>query len=67
VITCSDCGATCEPLPVLFGYPSPEAFEAARRGEVELGGCMPMEFEFVCAICRQPVAVDPRHRVPTGG
>lgn len=59
-IDCRACGATGEPLPVVFGYPTPEAFEAAARGEVELGGCEPMEFEYVCSNCREPVAIDPR-------
>jgi hypothetical protein len=64
VTACPNCGSTGEPLPVLFGYPTPEGFEAAARGEIELGGCIPAEFEFVCRSCREPVAVDPRERRP---
>ena len=64
--TCSNCGATGEPLPVVFGYPTEEAFEAAARGELELGGCVPMEFEYVCGSCRAPIAVDPRQQSTEG-
>jgi hypothetical protein len=34
---CPDCGG--ELVPVLYGYPSAEAFKAAQRGELALGGC----------------------------
>ncbi|RAY16705.1 hypothetical protein DPM19_00520 [Actinomadura craniellae] len=34
---CPRCGT--EPLPVLYGLPGPEMFEAAERGEISLGGC----------------------------
>ncbi|MEJ7697128.1 MAG: hypothetical protein WKF78_11055 [Candidatus Limnocylindrales bacterium] len=27
--------------PIVYGYPSPETFEAAERGDVTIGGCMP--------------------------
>jgi len=33
-------------LPVVFGFPSHEMFEAAERGEIILGGCcLPIEGE----------------------
>lgn len=36
--TCSGCG---QPLvPIAYGYPGPEMWEAAERGEIVLGGCM---------------------------
>lgn len=35
---CPRCGAV--PTPVAYGYPSPEMFEAAERGEILLGGCV---------------------------
>ena len=35
---CSRCGKPGA-LPVAWGYPSPEAMEKARRGELILGGC----------------------------
>lgn len=28
-------------VPIIYGYPSGELMEAAERGEVELGGCIP--------------------------
>ena len=58
--TCRACGATGEPLPIVFGYPTDELFEQARRGEVVLGGCIVSDDdpEFACAICTEPV--DPR-------
>lgn len=35
---CPKCGST-DVVPILYGYPGPEMFEAAERGEIELGGC----------------------------
>lgn len=36
--TCPRCGSRA--VPILRGYPSPEGFAAAERGEVVLGGCV---------------------------
>jgi len=36
---CPQCGST-RVLPILWGMPSPEASEAAKRGKVVIGGCM---------------------------
>jgi hypothetical protein len=30
-------------VPIVYGYPAPETFEAAERGEVILGGCIVFE------------------------
>jgi hypothetical protein len=38
--TCPECQST-NVAEYLYGYPSDEAAEAANRGEVILGGCMP--------------------------
>jgi len=38
LLRCAKCGRT-ERKPVVYGYPSPETLEKARRGEVVLGGC----------------------------
>jgi hypothetical protein len=38
VPACPRCGSRA--VPILRGYPSPAAFEAAERGEVVLGGCV---------------------------
>lgn len=27
-------------MPILFGFPTDEAFEAAQQGEIALGGCV---------------------------
>ncbi|HVM41179.1 MAG TPA: hypothetical protein VM618_10430 [Acidimicrobiia bacterium] len=49
------CGASM--TPIVYGYPSDTMFEAAERGEIELGGCvveddLPM---FRCATCGRTV------------
>lgn len=36
--TCPKCAGRA--IPILYGLPGPEAEEQARRGEVEIGGCM---------------------------
>jgi len=38
---CPQCGCT-KVVPVVFGLPGDELMERARRGEVALGGCMPL-------------------------
>ena len=50
---CPRCGAS-SPLRILYGYPTPEAFEAAERGELAIGGCMigRESPRFVCGACR---------------
>ncbi len=55
MVTCPKCGST-KTVPILYGYPSYEAFEAAERGEILLGGCelidgMPHE-DYGCLECR---------------
>jgi hypothetical protein len=47
--TCPSCGSPGKPL--LFGYPRPEAMDAAERGEIALGGCMPEPFTMRCTNC----------------
>ena len=37
--TCPQCGST-DVVPILYGYPAPEAREEADRGEIALGGCV---------------------------
>ncbi|MFR9780005.1 hypothetical protein ACL02O_28615 [Micromonospora sp. MS34] len=36
--TCPECGATG--VPLMFGLPVPEAHQAARNGDLALGGCL---------------------------
>jgi ADP-ribosyl-[dinitrogen reductase] hydrolase len=62
---CTVCGSRLKLLPVLYGYPTPEAFERAERGELVIGGCIPGGPSGVCAVCHEPEnelrlpAVDP--------
>jgi len=35
---CPECGKA-EPMRIAYGYPSPEMFQASKRGELALGGC----------------------------
>ncbi len=35
---CPKCGQTTG-VRIIFGYPGPDLCEAAKRGEIELGGC----------------------------
>ena len=37
--TCPNCGSA-RVVPILYGYPSLEMFQAADRGEIALGGCL---------------------------
>ena len=37
-VTCPICGAPA--VEIAYGYPGPELFDAAGRGEVVLGGCI---------------------------
>ena len=35
---CPECASSENVIPIVYGYPSEELFEAAERGEVALGG-----------------------------
>jgi hypothetical protein len=35
---CPRCGSL-DVVPILYGYPMPEAMKAANEGKIELGGC----------------------------
>jgi transcription elongation factor Elf1 len=35
---CPRCGSH-DIVPIMYGYTMPDAMEAAKRGEIELGGC----------------------------
>ena len=37
---CPDCPEAHRGVPLVYGLPSPELFEAAERGEAVLGGCV---------------------------
>ena len=55
MVVCPKCRSD-RTVPILYGYPSHEAFEAEERGELILGGCemidgMPHE-DYGCLDCR---------------
>ena len=49
---CAACGSIGA-VPIAYGYPNVELFEAERRGEVILGGCLvgPESPEYECRAC----------------
>lgn len=55
---CPHCGAPLKLVPLVFGYPTDETFERARRGQVALGGCLVGDDEpaWACSICQEPVS-----------
>ncbi len=50
---CPRCGASITPVPIVYGLPSHETFQAYERGEIALGGCVvePDSPEFECPSC----------------
>jgi len=38
--------------PIVCGLPGPDLAEAASRGEVVLGGCMPGDRRWACVRCK---------------
>ncbi len=36
-------------IPLLYGLPSPAAFEAAEQGLLALGGCVPGPYAWACS------------------
>jgi len=63
---CPGCHAEIEPLPIIYGYPTPETFLEYEAGRLALGGCMidPESPAFECPACGAslPVASGPRPR-----
>lgn len=47
---CPLCGAE-EIVPILYGYPSPEAQRLADAGKIELGGCLGFGSPWICESC----------------
>ncbi len=47
-VPCQECGSTA--IPVVYGLPGRELFEAAERGEIRLGGCV-MPGWPLCRLC----------------
>jgi hypothetical protein len=50
--TCPEC-QTDDTVPIVYGMPSPEVFEAAERGELAIGGCAvePDNPHWFCRAC----------------
>ena len=57
-VICDSCGKPLKVVPIVYGYPLPETFEAADRGEVVLGGCIVSDDDppYACASCKEPVS-----------
>jgi hypothetical protein len=47
---CPSCGVQAA-VPIIYGLPGPELFEAAVRGELMLGGCEPEQPNAACTAC----------------
>ena len=50
---CPHCGKPLKVIPVVYGYPAPEAFDAEQRGELVIAGCMRGEDDapYACTNC----------------
>jgi hypothetical protein len=50
---CPRCRQMIRPVPIVYGYPTSETFEAAEAGKVRLGWCMvgDEDPEFACPAC----------------
>lgn len=58
--TCPRCGTWARMLPIVFGFPTPETFQAAERGELAIGGCIVggEDASHACSACGHDVIVD---------
>jgi hypothetical protein len=55
---CEACGNVVEPVPIVYGYPSVETFEAAQAGELVLGGCVADDTsaQLACPLCENGIS-----------
>ncbi|HEU4339321.1 MAG TPA: hypothetical protein VFS19_04570 [Planctomycetota bacterium] len=55
---CPACGGKL--VPIMYGLPSSEGFQAAERGEYVLGGCIVSgdDPQFECAACHEQYYVE---------
>ncbi len=60
---CPSCGSESV-APILYGLPGLESFEAARRGELIIGGCMPGPDACGCLECGR--RWEPSSSAPSG-
>jgi hypothetical protein len=56
-VPCPNCGESLKIIPIVYGYPTPETFEAEARGELVIAGCMVSDANprYACAACREPL------------
>jgi len=59
-VRCPHCNEPLKLVPIIYGYPMPEVFDQARRGEVVIGGCMVSDDprddpRYACAACHEPI------------
>ncbi|MCX7720652.1 MAG: hypothetical protein N2Z64_05145 [Dictyoglomus thermophilum] len=50
-IKCPKCGSK-NVIPIIYGYPTSEAFEKEKRGEIILGGCV-IEYDSPNWYCKE--------------
>lgn len=57
LVVCPRCRAEIQPVPIVYGYPAPEAMREADAGRIRLGGCMIGDEspEFECPACGGPL------------
>ena len=60
---CPECRKSVVPVPIAYGYPSPELFEDADAGRVRLGGCVITgdDPQWACPACEAPLFADKDH------
>ena len=61
LVRCPSCGEEITPVEIVYGYPTAEAMEAARRRELQLGGCIVGgdDPELACPRCEAPIHASP--------
>ncbi len=54
---CPSCAELVVPLPIVYGYPSPELMEEAEAGRVRIGGCVISadDPEYECPSCHEAI------------
>ena len=55
---CASCAELVVPLPIVYGYPSPELIEEADAGRVRIGGCVISSDDpaYECPVCHEAMA-----------
>ncbi len=48
---CPNCKESSSVVRIQYGKPGPQLLEAAKRGEVKLGGCSVEGFKHFCKTC----------------